>query len=355
MPDYLVDGVLQRHFIYTLTGKTGDAKTAVALLIAQLVGAQGKHSLGRHRVEHGRVIYLVGENADDVRMRLVGIAYSRQQNGEEPDGDDVWFIAGVFKIDDMIRAITDDCTRHGDVSLIIVDTSAAYFPGDDEIDNTEIGNYARDLRRLTNVPGGPCVLVLCHPIKHVSEPSQLLPRGGGAYLAEVDGNLTLWRKTDDTVQLDFTKLRGPEFQPITFLLDKIRDCPRLVDAKGRQLSTVRAVALSRKQEEETETRQATDEDHVLAAMLKDPASTDGSNTGGSNARWAEQIGWLDEKGDPYKKRVERVITRLELSKPKLVRKERRSWVLTEEGKTAARQAAMRFEHAAERTRQSDMF
>ena len=45
-------------------------------------------------------------------------------------------------------------------------------------------------RTLTTLPGGPCVLVLCHPIKHVSEPEQLLPRGGGAFLAEVDGNLT---------------------------------------------------------------------------------------------------------------------------------------------------------------------
>jgi hypothetical protein len=48
-PDWLVDGILQRRFIYSLTAKTGDGKTAVALLIAQLVAALDRRdvTLGR--------------------------------------------------------------------------------------------------------------------------------------------------------------------------------------------------------------------------------------------------------------------------------------------------------------------
>jgi hypothetical protein len=38
-PDYLVDGIFQRRFIYALTGQTGHAKTAVALHLAQLVSS----------------------------------------------------------------------------------------------------------------------------------------------------------------------------------------------------------------------------------------------------------------------------------------------------------------------------
>jgi hypothetical protein len=56
---------------------------------------------------------------------------------------------------------------------------------------------------------GYSVVVLCHPIKNVNDPAQLLPRGGGAFLAEMDGNLTVWKRDDDTVELHHTKIRGP--------------------------------------------------------------------------------------------------------------------------------------------------
>jgi hypothetical protein len=70
---------------------------------------------------------------------------------------------------------------------------------------------------LTTLPGGPCVLALCHPIKHVIDPNQLLPRGGGAFLNEVDGNLSAWKRDEDIVELHHTgKLRGPGFEPISF-------------------------------------------------------------------------------------------------------------------------------------------
>jgi hypothetical protein len=39
------------------------------------------------------------------------------------------------------------------------------------------------------MPGGPCVLVACHPPKNAGD-DNLLPRGGGAFIAEMDGNLT---------------------------------------------------------------------------------------------------------------------------------------------------------------------
>jgi AAA domain len=173
LPDYLVDGILQRRFIYALTGQTGHAKTAIALLIAQLVGARGPTKLGEHRVEQGRVVYLVGENADDVRMRVIGADAERR---DDPAADQISFIPGVFNIGQMLTALACEVEKLGGADLIIVDTSAAYFLGQDENANQQIGAHARMLRKLTELPGGPCVLVLCHPIKHTTDPSQLLPR-----------------------------------------------------------------------------------------------------------------------------------------------------------------------------------
>ena len=220
----------------------------------------------------------------------------------------------------------------GQIDLIVVDTSAAYFPGDNENDNPQMGNHARNLRRLTELPGGPTVLVLCHPAKHVSEPSQLLPRGGGAFIAELDGNLTLW-KTDDLAELSHNKIRGPGFEPMTFRLEKIV-CAELVDTKGRCIPSVRAVAVSEKDQEAIGHAARSEEDLLLVAML-DPSQ--------SVAQLAIKCGWLTN-GNPAKSKAHRRLVALE--KAGLVKKGRGGiWELTDKGRAAA-DAATRPERAA---------
>src|SRR4051794_4733685 len=71
-PDYLVPGILQRRFFYSLTAPTGGGKTAFALLLAAIV-EQGLF-MGAEQVERGRVLYLAGENPDDARMRWIAMA-----------------------------------------------------------------------------------------------------------------------------------------------------------------------------------------------------------------------------------------------------------------------------------------
>src|SRR5262245_9279634 len=74
-PDYLIDGILQSHYFYSLTGMTGAGKTAVMLLIAVKVSTRsGGQKLGPHDIERGRVVYITKENPTDVRMRLIGMA-----------------------------------------------------------------------------------------------------------------------------------------------------------------------------------------------------------------------------------------------------------------------------------------
>lgn len=66
-----------------------------------------------------------------------------------------------------------------------------FFPGDDENNNVQAGAYARTLRKFTECEGNPTVLALCHPVKNAASGS-LLPRGGSAFLNELDANTTLW-------------------------------------------------------------------------------------------------------------------------------------------------------------------
>lgn len=321
-PSYLIDGMLQRRFIYSLTGATGHAKTAIALLLAELVSSQDPNTmLLGHRVKSGRVVYFVGENPDDVRMRVIGASSKRD---DDHLTDKIFFIPGMFNIEKMFDVLANEMVELGSIDLIIVDTSAAYFLGNEELSNTQMGNHARMLRRLTTLNGRPCVLVLCHPIKHASEPHQLLPRGGGAFLAEVDGNLTAW-KTDDLIVLHHNKIRGPGFEPISFELDRI-STDSLLDDDGRRLPTVRAVAISEIEEQTQADRKVADENLLLSAMLKESGQT--------IAGLATACRWLLQGGDPHKSKVDRIIKRLEDSR--LVKKERDKWELTEKGKSAAR-------------------
>jgi hypothetical protein len=304
-PDYLIEGVIQRRFIYALTGQTGHAKTAVALLLSKLVDAAGPALLAGHQVDHGRVAYLVGENPDDVRARVIGEnATSGQTAGN------ILFVPGVFDTDGLL----EKAAELGPLDLLIVDTSAAYFLGDEENSNTEMGEHARKLRRLLDLPGGPCVIVLCHPTKYASEPAQLLPRGGGAFLAEIDGNLTVWKEEDYLAVLHHSdKIRGPGFEPITFRLETIR-VDQLHDSKGRLIPTVRAVAISDADEVAEAATARSDEDALLVARLHGPPDM-------SMADLAIALGWISASGQKLKSKVQRVLYRL--AKEKLVKLERK--------------------------------
>jgi hypothetical protein len=54
------------------------------------------------------------------------------------------------------------------------------------------------LRSFVDLPGGPTVLVTCHPVKNPN-PENLLPRGGGSFVAEMDGNLVCLKHSGSMV------------------------------------------------------------------------------------------------------------------------------------------------------------
>jgi hypothetical protein len=324
-PDYLLDGVLQRGFLYALTGRTGEGKTAVALDIAALVGdLEATSRLGDHALEHGRVLYLAGENPDDIRMRWIAMS---ERMGFEPDAVDVHFLFGHTTLSQDIERIAAQVEELGGVQLIVVDTARAFFEGDNENDNKQQGDYARQqLRRLTGLAGRPCVLVNCHPSKHAAD-DNMQPVGGGAFVAEIDGNLTCMSDRQ-LVELHWqTKLRGPNFLPLKFELKQVTT-PKLKDSKGRLITTVVAQALSEKRYEQRVAETLSEEERVLDAMVKQPKA--------SIAQLAETLGWMSAKGEPNKARVHRVLQKL--AEGGLVKKYRGVYRATEKGEKAAKKA-----------------
>lgn len=321
-PDYLIDRVLQRRFIYSNTAPTGEGKTAVTLTIAVAV-AMG-WPVGEHEVEQGRVLYFAGENPDDIRMRWIMMAEHFTFN---PHTISVYFVEGTFSIPLMEWRIKQEIEAKGEFSLIIVDTSAAYFQGDNENDNAQMGNHARSLRRLTTMPGRPCVIVNCHPVKAFN-PDNLLPRGGGAFIAELDGNLTC-SNLSGVVKVHWQgKFRGPDFPPIPFALRTVTT-PNLIDAKGRVIPTVIAAPITDAEQSTIETQSHHDENQVLILLDKQPKM--------SMADIAEACGWKSSNGKPAKSKVFRIIDRLR--KEKLVVRERGGQnTLTDKGRGEVRKA-----------------
>jgi hypothetical protein len=334
-PDYLIDGIMRRRYFYSLTAMTGAGKTAVALLIAVLTSdRKRRRKLGSHEVEHARVLYIACENPDDVRARLIGM---ESKMGFDRADLDLLVIDNVTDLEknmDRIRHEVEDFG--GKIGLVIVDTSAAMFQGDDENNNPQMIAHAKTQRRLCDLPGRPTVLALCHPTKSVSAPEQLLPLGGGAYLNETDGNFTAWAHGDRLTTMHWTgKIRGPDFDPIEFRMPTITTS-KLTDTKGRLLPTVMAEVVTDAQVEDAEAESLGQDDRLLRAMLE--------RRDGSLAGWAADCGWYraaapGEQQQPNKSLVQRIMKRL--VNDKLVTKVRNDYTLTKAGREVAAKTAYR--------------
>src|SRR5262249_37807364 len=131
-PDYLVDGWLQRRFIYSFTGLTGTGKTAIALRLTAHV-AFGL-PLGAREVEQGKVLYLAGENPDDVRMRWIKLCEEMELNATT---NAVFWREGTILLSNsnLWQLLIQDCRAAGPFALVVIDTAAAYYTGQDENDN----------------------------------------------------------------------------------------------------------------------------------------------------------------------------------------------------------------------------
>ena len=259
-PAYLVDGVLQRGYLYSLTARTGHGKTAVGMYVAQSI-ARGLPMHGKE-VKAGTVLLLAGENPDDIRARFLVLA---DAYGFKAEDLKMRFVAGVIDIAARMPEIRAEAEKIGDLVLVIVDTAAAYFPGDETNSNSQQGAYARLLRQLTFLPGKPAVLVNCHPVKNASR-DNLLPMGGSAFLNEVDGNLTLWANAERQTTLHWQgKFRGPEFEPMTFELE-VADSARVIDAEGRLMPSVVAKPVSELKLQMEEGKQESEENMLMRAI-----------------------------------------------------------------------------------------
>jgi hypothetical protein len=291
-------------------------KTAVSLYLSQCV-ALGRQVRDRV-VKQGSVLFLAGENPDDIRARLLVLADAMQFDARTTP---IYFIPGVVDLAACMPKIRDEASRIPDLSLVIVDTAAAYFKGDDGNNNAQMGEYARLLRQLTFLPGKPAVVVPSHPVKNASK-ENLLPAGGGAFLNEVDGNLTLWGGGEKQTILHWQgKFRGPEFEPLTFKLETFTS-ETVVNAAGELMPSVVASPVSDFESEAAAAKTETDE-NVLMGVI-------GMNRPLSVAALAMKANFVGATGQPQKSKVFNLCRRL--VEEKFVELHRGKYRLTAKGR-----------------------
>jgi hypothetical protein len=267
---YTIEPLLRSASLYALTARTGAGKTAFNVVAALAVATGRADILGRE-VAQGRVAYLACENPDDIRMRFKIAAFLL--NADLADIGDAIMILDMRASPEAVHAELARLAEQEPFALVIVDTLAAFFDGDDINNAVQGGQFMRRLRPLTQIAGLPSVIVAAHPVKNAAEDS-LVPYGSGAILNEVDGNLTLWKKPDTgLVSLHWQgKLRGLEFEPVHFRFE-VTGCPDILDAKGREvhLPTLRPAS---EQSAEDRERQEVDADRrLLLAVINEPGAT----------------------------------------------------------------------------------
>lgn len=298
-PQWLIDGIIQRSYLYGLTALTNHGKTALAALMAVCI-AMGR-DFNNQQCESGHVLFMAGENPEDFKLRLKGTI----QALGIPLADIAKRVT-VMPFVDKLVSFHDEILAYSarqPLAAIFVDTNTAYFSYMEENANVDNAAQAKDLRRLVKCNGAPAVIPLCHPVKNAAK-DNLVPRGGGAFMNELDCNLTLWKEAE-VFELDHNKLRGPPFQPMQFRLDPVM-LPGVLDSKGRTVSTIVAAPMSELAAKLSHEREYSDAELALAAIktLGNP----------SLSAIAAHCEWILPSGQPAKAKAQRAVKILTIEK-----------------------------------------
>lgn len=315
-PLWLIEKIVQKGRLYSCTSLTGHGKTAVWLYIACMI--QAGRMIGTLRATQGNVLYLAGENPEDVKYRLLGMVETFRLKPEHIP----YVLPKTFPMtEEAADLLHKEISDFGvEFCLVVGDTAATYFPGEDENDNVAAGSYARTLRSFTCSFGSPAVVFLCHPIKNAAR-DNLLPRGGGAFLNELDGNLVNYLDGEVSNLHWQGKIRGPDFDAISYKLRQVQT--GLIDQWEEPFQTVVAEPLSA-ESAAAHAQQSVTEENVVLRSLRD-------NPNWMPAQVAESAGWTDPNGQPQRWKVHRLLQRL--SADKLISQARKKgpWKVTQKG------------------------
>jgi hypothetical protein len=227
--EYLINGILPTGVVYSLTGYPGHGKTTLALQFGLSV-ALGE-AFAEREVTQGDVLILAGENPYNLKWQYAAALAARNIK----TAPRMHFVEGHFSISGMLETLRQKMTELPELKLVIIDSLQAFFEGEDDNANIKMVEAARGFREIGNIESKPGILVIAHPAGKEPRKDNLVPRGGGAFLAEIDGNLTVWSEDGDGQTLHHSpKFRGAGFDPIDFVM-ATHEFDHLTDTNGTPL------------------------------------------------------------------------------------------------------------------------
>ncbi|HFS4462110.1 TPA: helicase RepA family protein [Escherichia coli] len=205
--DYVVKGIIPASSLCSIYGASGSYKSFLAGSWACHVST-GRHWGGR-RVAHGAVLYVVGEGGIGVprRVRAWEVVHGEQVKNLYLVNRPI-FPAVPFDVDEMVIAARQVERETGKpVRMIILDTLARCFGGNDENDSRDMGAFIRgcdELKRRT----GATVLVVHHSGKDETKGA----RGSSAFRASLDAEYRIRREDagSEALVISCTKMKDAE-------------------------------------------------------------------------------------------------------------------------------------------------
>lgn len=203
-----------------------------------------------------------------------------------------------------------------------------------ENSNDDMLSFAQDMRDLiADIPGGPTIIAAMHPGKRPQGKDDLLPRGGSAFLNEVDGNLSIWTENrGKTSELHWTgKLRGVDFEPVSFKNVQTSK-GGICDARGEPMVSVYAEPITAEEQEKIEADQQNNRNKVLTALHE--AGPEGYSYGAI----CQSAGLINAAGKPKKSTAAFNVKKLMAEK--LVEGNGNFYRLTQKGKRYVKEAGL---------------
>lgn len=233
--NYLIDGFIQKEALQMIFGEPGCGKTFTAFDMSCSISCEAIHSWHGRDIEHGDVVYFVGEAVKGAKRRFRGWCV---HNNVTPEQTRIHFCDEVFKLDDdstehcidtTISEIRKICEKP---VLIVIDT-VNVFMGGDENKTIDTDKYLDANRRLRKEFG--CTVLSIHHVG-VSPDAKNRARGSSAFKGAMDIEIKVTNQ-DSIITLTQTKNKDNEKEkPITFKLSAI-PIPGCFDKNGRQITT----------------------------------------------------------------------------------------------------------------------
>lgn len=233
--NYLIDGYVQKEALQIMFGEPGCGKTFTAGDISYCISCDEIHSWHGRDIEHGDVVYFVGESIKGAKKRFRGWC---DHNHISPEQTRMHFCDEAFKIDDDAPEHNIDTTiaeirkRTEKPVLIVIDTVNVFMQGD-ENKTVDAGKFTAVCKQLIKVFG--CTVLIVHHVGNSSD-AKNRARGSSVFKGNVDIEIKV-TKNDNVITLTQLKHKeGKTEKPLNFNLSEIT-IPGCFDKKGRPITT----------------------------------------------------------------------------------------------------------------------